>query len=315
MSQTNITVVGSINIDLVFRTPRMPKSGETLCGHEFLQIAGGKGANQAVAAARQGAQVHMVACVGNDSHGTLSLRGLEAESIASDLITITSAAPTGVAGIFVDDAGNNSIVIAAGANALLSTAHIDAARSSILTTKLLICQLETPLATVEYAIQLAYNASIPVIFNPAPVCPLSDALLAQVSYLIVNETEAEQLSGIAVTDYTSAQLASTRLRTRGAKVVLLTMGAQGLCITDANASRIYPAIKVCVIDSTAAGDTFVGAFADATACGLALDDACNEAQYAAALAVTRIGAQPSIPYRQDVIKFMDTTAQQQQQQQ
>ena len=308
MPQANITVLGSINMDLVFRTPRMPKSGETLSGHEFLQIAGGKGANQAVAAARQGAAVHLIACVGNDEHGATSLRGLEAEAIATDLISTTPDAATGVAGIFVDDAGNNSIVIAPGANALMSLQQIDKARPVIAKSALFICQLETPLNTVEHAITLASQEGVPVIFNPAPVCRLRDSLLAKVTYLVVNETEAEQLSGIPVTDHASAHTAAQRLRERGARIVLLTMGAEGVCIADADSSTIHPAIPVTAVDSTAAGDTFVGAFAHAITLGLTLQQACNEAQHAAALAVTKTGAQTSIPYRHQVISFMHTTS-------
>lgn len=301
----NVVVVGSINMDLVFRTPRMPGVGETISGHEFVQIAGGKGANQAVAASRQGAVTTMIACVGNDSYGKQSLSGLQADGIDTDFISAVDHVATGVAGIFVDDHGNNSIVIAPGANAQLTPADIDEARDVICKADLLICQCETPLATVTAAIQLAFEHGVKVVFNPAPAIPLPDDLLAKVSYLVVNETEATQLSGINVIDISSAQKASENLLARGAACVLLTMGEHGVCIAEKNNIHHHaPAINVEVIDTTAAGDTFVGAFATAIGRGLSILDATNEAQFSAALAVTKLGAQSSIPYREEVIRWM-----------
>ncbi len=299
-----ICVVGSINMDLVFRTPRMPVAGETISGHEFLQIAGGKGANQAVAAARAGAAVSMIACIGDDSYGQQSLQGLQSDSINCDHIQTIPACATGVAGIFVDDQGRNSIVIAPGANAHVSPAQITVASQAISGAQLLICQCETPLDSVIYAIGLATQHGIIVVFNPAPALALSDELLAQVHYLIVNETEARQLSGIAVTNLATAQQASDHLRQRGASCVLLTMGEQGVMITDSNQSRHLAAIRVQAVDTTAAGDTFVGAFATALCQGLSPIDAAQRAQYAAALTVTRLGAQSSIPDRAAVEQFI-----------
>jgi len=300
----NIVVVGSINMDLVFRTPRMPGVGETISGHEFAQTAGGKGANQAVAAARQDAVTTLIACVGKDSYGQQSVSALQTDGIATNFISIVNNVATGVAGIFVDDQGDNSIVIAPGANAQLTPAHIDAAKEVICNASLLICQCETPLATVTAAIQLAFEHNVNVVFNPAPAISLPDDLLAKISYLIVNETEATQLSGINVTDIASAQIASARLLARGAACVLLTMGEHGVCVSEKNKSHHLPAAKVNVIDTTAAGDTFVGAFAVGIGCGLSILDATNQAQFSAALAVTRLGAQSSIPYREEMVRFM-----------
>ncbi|MES2068713.1 MAG: ribokinase [Pseudomonadota bacterium] len=307
-----IAVVGSVNMDLVFRTPRMPAVGETLSGHEFRQIPGGKGANQAVAAARQGAAVAFIGRIGDDGFGQYSLRCLANDGIdVSNLSAVVDVA-TGVAGIIVTDAGDNSIVLAAGANASLSAADVEAAQSAISSAQLLVCQLETPLATVTRAIQLARQHGVKVILNPAPVQALSDDLLAQVDYLVVNETEASQLSGIQVSDQDSAQRASAKLLQRGAAVVLLTMGEHGVCVTDASnggsPSQFIPAIKVEVVDTTAAGDTFVGAFAVGIAKGLDLIAASTEAQYTAALAVTKLGAQTSIPLRSEVEQFMCSRA-------
>ncbi|MBI3285721.1 MAG: ribokinase [Burkholderiales bacterium] len=303
-----ITVVGSVNMDLVFRTPRMPAVGETLHGHEFRQIPGGKGANQAVAAARLGAAVSFVGAVGDDGFGTFSRACLTAEGIELSQLTTVAGVATGVACILVDDHGNNSIVLAAGANACVDVAQVEAATASIAAARLLLCQLETPLASVARAIAIARRHGVQVILNPAPAQALSDELLRQVDYLIVNETEATQLSGIAVGDQASAQDAAQKLLQRGAGAVLLTMGEHGALITDASGSQYIPAVKVAAVDTTAAGDTFVGAFAVGLANGLPVFEASREAQYAAALAVTKLGAQTSIPQRQEVLDFMASRA-------
>jgi len=299
-----ITVVGSVNMDLVFRTPRMPAVGETLHGHEFCQIPGGKGANQAVAAARQGAQVSFIGAVGDDGFGSFSRDCLAAEGMELTHLARVAGVATGVAGILVDDSGSNSIVLAAGANATLTAAQVDAATAAIAGAQLLVCQLETPLATVTRAIEIARAQGVKVILNPAPAQDLTDALLAQVDYLILNETEASQLSGIAVVGQDSAKAASEQILRRGTGTVLLTMGEHGALITESTGSQFIPAVKVDVVDTTAAGDTFVGAFAVGLANGLSVIDASREAQYTAALTVTKLGAQTSIPQRQQVLDFM-----------
>ncbi|MFZ4527441.1 MAG: ribokinase [Undibacterium curvum] len=299
-----ICVVGSVNMDLVFRTPRMPAVGETLHGHEFRQIPGGKGANQAVAAARQGADVRFIGAVGDDGFGDFSQQSLSADGISLTHLSRIPGVATGVAGILVEDNGSNSIVLAAGANASLTPAHIDAAAADIRSAQILLCQLETPLNTVTQAIATARAAGVKVILNPAPAQDLSPELLAQVDYLILNETEAGQLSGIAVTDNASAQAASEKLLSMGVGQVLLTMGGHGAQITQAGLSQFIPAIRVDVVDTTAAGDTFVGAFAVGIANGLSLLEASQEAQYTAALTVTKLGAQTSIPQRAEVLAFM-----------
>lgn len=309
MNKPRITVVGSVNMDLVFRTPRLPVLGETLHGHDFHQIPGGKGANQAVAAARQGAAVEFVGAVGDDGFGEFSRKTLSADGISlTNLQTVTGCA-TGVAGILVEDAGDNCIVLAAGANARVDLAQIEAASAAISQAQILVCQLETPLASVEAAIAKARSAQVQTILNPAPAQQLSDELLAQVDYLILNETEASLLSGITVSDQQSARQAAEKLRQRGAAVVLLTMGEQGALISEAKGAEFVPAVKVEVVDTTAAGDTFVGAFAVGLAKGLSLLEAVFEAQYTAALTVTKLGAQTSIPQREDVVKFMASRVQ------
>lgn len=299
-----ITVVGSVNMDLVFRVPRMPAVGETLHGHEFRQIPGGKGANQAVAAARQGANVSFVGAVGDDGFGSTSRQGLADEGIELQHLATIPATATGVAGILVSDSGDNSIVLAAGANACVGVAQVEAAEAAIAAARYLLCQLETPLESVTAAIALARRHGSGVILNPAPAQPLEDSLLQQVDYLVVNETEAAQLSGLPVTDADSARLASQKLLQRGAGTVLLTMGGDGALITTPAGSALIPAVRVEVVDTTAAGDTFTGAFAVALANGQSATDAVREAQYAAALAVTKLGAQTSIPRRADVLALM-----------
>lgn len=299
-----IAVVGSINMDLVFRTPRMPALGETITGDEFRQIPGGKGANQAVAAARQGASVAFVGCVGDDGFGREALACLNADGIDTSAIGVVPAVATGVAGILVDAQGHNSIVVTPGANGAVSTAQVAAAANVIGAAQWLICQLEIPLDSVVRAIDIAQQQGVCVVFNPAPTRSLPDGLLGKVDYLIVNETEAGQMSGVEVNDSASAALAAVALRTQGAGAVLLTMGEHGVCIADAQGARCMPAVRVDVVDTTAAGDTFVGALTVGLANGLGIDDATREAQHAAALTVTKLGAQISIPTRAEVTRFM-----------
>ncbi len=302
-SSPAICVVGSINMDLVFRTPRMPAVGETISGHDFVQIAGGKGANQAVAAARQGAKTSFVACVGSDTYGQQSIAGLKSDHVDVNFIMTMDPCATGVAGIFVDDQGRNSIVIAPGANARLSPAHIQAAKEAICQAQYLICQCETPLSTIEAAIQMASTHGVKVVFNPAPAVPLPEGLLAKVNYLIVNETEAEQLSGIRVGDIAGATGAARRLQKQGAQCVLITLGDKGVFIADQDQYHHVPGLTVNVVDTTAAGDTFVGAFATALGEGHDALGAARQAQFSAALTVTRLGAQSSIPHRAEVETF------------
>ena len=295
-----IAVVGSINMDLVFKIPRMPDPGETLMGHSFHQIHGGKGANQAVAAARMGAEVYLVACVGDDVNGQSCMQALVQDGISTKYIRIVTKCATGVAGILLDDAGQNSIVLSTGANTLLEQQDIDSAVSTIAQTKLLLCQLETPMETVLHAIQSANKLGVKVVLNPAPAQKLSDQVLTQVDYLVLNETEASLLSEVTVTDLLSAQAASNVLQKRGARIVLITLGAMGMWVASTDHGNFLPAFKVDVVDTTGAGDTFVGSFAVGIAEGMELGEACMFAQSAAALAVTKLGAQSSIPYRNAV---------------
>lgn len=297
IQSARVVVVGSVNMDLVFQLPRMPAPGETLMGQSFHQIHGGKGANQAVAAARLGAHTTLLACVGDDDFGRSSVAALRDDGIDTSLVRQVDSCATGVAGILLDAHGENSIVLAAGANAELNTADIEKARTTISQAQLLVCQLETPLASVQFAIEMAKSLGVKVILNPAPMQPLPTSLLAMIDYLVLNETEAEQLSGVKVADTEAAMQAAQELCVKGVGTAIITMGGAGVVLVSKQESFSLPAYKVEVVDTTAAGDTFVGALAVALGERQDLRRACDFAQKAAALAVTKLGAQTSIPHR------------------
>lgn len=295
-----VVVVGSLNMDLVMRTPRVPVGGETLHGHEFSTLPGGKGANQAVACARLGAKVSMIGQVGNDGFGTTLRDGLAADGIDVSGVLQTTAVGTGVAMILVEDIGQNRIVLAAGANGALTPDDIEAQAALIGGAAMLVLQLEVPMPVVERAIAIAHNAGVPVLLNPGPAKPLAEALWSQIDLLIPNESEAELLSGIAVTDAASAYTAARVFRQRGVKCVLITLGANGVAVIDDAGERHLPAHVVKAVDTTAAGDTFIGGLTAGLVEGMAMDEAVALGQRASALCVTRHGAQPSIPYRREI---------------
>ncbi len=290
-------VVGSSNTDMIIRVPRIPRAGETLLGGEFLTAAGGKGANQAVGAARAGGKVAFIARVGRDAFGDQAIAGLLRDGIDVSRVFRDKLTPSGVALIFVAQDGENSIAVAGGANAKLSPSDVKKAAGVIRSAGLLVAQLETPLATVTAAVELAVKAGVPVILNPAPARPLPNSLLERISILTPNETEAELLTGIKVTDAAAAAKACSKLRSRGVGIVILTLGERGAFLADANGQRLVPGFKVKTVDSTAAGDIFNGALSVALAEGKAVFDAVRFANAAAALSVTRLGAQPSAPSR------------------
>ncbi len=296
MSETpQIVVVGSANMDLVVRTERPPRPGETVQGSEFHVIPGGKGANQAVAAARQGARTAFVGRVGDDAFGARLREGLAAEGVDTSFLKTTPDVPSGVAVITLDGAGQNSIVIAPGANGRLSMADIDEARGLIAAADMLVCQLEIPFAAVVRAMETAREAGTAVAFNPAPASPLGPEVLSLADHLVVNESEAALLSGLAVENAAGAERAAARLCELGAETVLATLGGDGVVVAGREGVFHEPAQRVDVVDTTAAGDTFMGAFAAAIIRGEPLRGAVGVAQRAAALAVSRLGAQPSIP--------------------
>ncbi|MNX53370.1 Ribokinase [compost metagenome] len=290
-------------MDLVTRAPRLPKGGETLIGQSFTTVSGGKGANQAVAAARLGARVSMIGCVGNDAYGEALRGALLAEQIDCQAVSTVDGS-SGVALIVVDDSSQNSIVIVPGANGALTAEAIDRFDSVIRAADVLICQLEVPDASVGHALKRGRELGKTVILNPAPASrPLPADWYASIDYLIPNESEASALSGLSVDSLDTAQAAATRLIALGAGKVIITLGAQGSLFADGQRFEHFPAPVVKAVDTTAAGDTFVGGFAAALAAGQDEVQAIRFGQVAAALSVTRAGAQPSIPALSDVQAF------------
>jgi len=303
-NRPKIVVVGSSNMDLVVRSPRIPAKGETILGGDFIMTPGGKGANQAVAAAKLGAEVFFVAKLGDDIFGRQSLSNFHKVGIHTDYVVQTKEAPSGVALITVDDAGDNVIVVAPGANLKLSPEDVRKAQSVIASSGAVAAQLEVPLETVEFAARLANDAGVPFILDPAPAQKLSDELLRMVDVLTPNETEAEILTGIEVTDEDSALAAAKDLLQRGVKAVILTMGAKGYLLATKDAAQFVPSVKVNAVDATAAGDAFTGSLAVGLAQGKTLRDAALFANHVAALSVTKMGAQSSMPDAEQVENFI-----------
>lgn len=303
MSIPKIVVVGSSNTDMVIKMDRLPGPGETIIGGDFIMAAGGKGANQAVAAARLGGDVTFVARVGVDMFGEQAKENFKNEGINTGFIVEGKESPSGVALIFVDQNGENSIAVASGANSKLSEKDVAAAESKIVAAGVMLLQLETPLDTVRYAARLASEKNVKVILNPAPARELDDELLWNVTLLTPNETEAELLTGVKVDDEQSAAQAAGVLRDKGVSTVIITMGAKGsLLVTDARAALI-PTEEVVAVDTTGAGDAFNGALAYAVANGKSLEEAVRFANLAGALSATRMGAQPSMPTNKELRQF------------
>ncbi|WP_443690564.1 ribokinase [Pseudomonas sp.] len=302
--QAKVVVVGSLNMDLVTRAERLPRAGETLAGDSFAIVPGGKGANQAVAAARLGASVAMIGCVGDDAYGEQLRAGLLVERIDCQAVTTVTDVSSGVALIVVDASSQNAIVIVAGGNGRLSPDIVAAFDAKLAEADVIICQLEVPMDTVAYALKRGRELGKIVILNPAPAnAPLPADWYSLIDYLIPNESEAAALSGLPVDSLASAEAAATRLLAAGATKVIITLGAQGSLFADGQRIEHFPAPRVQAADTTAAGDTFVGGFAAALAQGKSEVEAIRFGQIAGALSVTRAGAQPSIPTLNDVQGF------------
>lgn len=301
-----LVVLGSVNADQVMNVPRFPKPGETLVGSNYRIAYGGKGANQAVAAGRAGANISFIATVGDDDIGARMKTQFALDGIDTSSVMTIPDTPTGVAMIWVSAEGENSIAISAGANAELTPERLVAHHVLIEAAEVLLMQLESPLETVEAAAAIAKNAGTKVILNPAPAAALPHSLLALMDVITPNETEAEALTGIHVETDQDAQKAADALHSYGIETVLITLGARGVWLSEAGKGRLIPGFRVQAVDTTAAGDTFNGAFVTAQLEGFPIDDAIRFAHAAAAISVTRPGAQPSVPMREEIDAFLKT---------
>lgn len=294
-----VLVVGSLNMDLDVFVPRLPQTGETVLGGTFATIPGGKGANQAVAAARMGAAVTMIGRVGNDEYGQ-TLRQLAAQDgIDTSYIEVDPKEPSGVALITVDREGRNTIVVASGANLALTTDHLHKAERAFSAADVLVTQLESPLEVVSEAVNLAVKRGMHVILNPAPARSLPEELLAEVEFFIPNEGEAVHIAGTE-----SLEAAIPKLLGFGVCNLIITLGEHGVLLVTRDGRKQFPAHKVEAIDTVAAGDAFVGAFATGIAEGMSVEEAIQLGNAAAAVSVTRRGAQTSLPARADVESFL-----------
>lgn len=299
MTQT-LVVVGSLNMDLVVRAPRHPRPGETLIGSQFQTFPGGKGANQAVAAARLGATVRLIGRVGNDAFGDVLLQTVRQDGVDTSFIYRDPEVASGVALITLDEAGQNTIVVASGANMRVSPEDIEQAEAAFEGASLLLMQLECPLEAVEAAAHLAQRRGIAVVLNPAPARPLPASLLAKIDYLLPNQTEL-QLLAEGEANYSAA---AARLLKNGVRTLVVTLGEEGALLVTADTKQKFEAYRVPVVDTVAAGDAFTAAFCVALLEGKSLPEAVQWGNAAGAIAVTRPGAQPSMPKREEFIHFL-----------
>lgn len=303
-----VVVVGSLNMDLVVRVPRMPQPGETMLGRDFQTIPGGKGANQAVGAARMGADVVMIGCVGKDPFGDTLIANLKADRIETNFIQRLSGTASGIAMITLDEQGQNSIVVASGANMHLTPEMIRSAWPSLGPIDVVVLQLEVPLDCNQEAVRLAKGNGAQVILNPAPALALPDDLLKQIDFLVPNETETALLTGMEIQSGEQARQALYHLLDMGVGAVVLTLGDRGAMMAmagDETEAQLFPSYQVNVVDTTAAGDAFVAALAVGIAEGSDLESATRMANAAGAMAVTKMGAQPSMPTRVEVLTLMN----------
>lgn len=300
MNSGKIIVIGSSNMDMVVKADRIPAPGETILSGDFFMNPGGKGANQAVAAARLGGMVTFVSKLGDDMFGKQFAELFKDEGINTSFLLFDPKLPSGVALITVDKSGENSIVVASGANAAMLEEDTDTILDEITSTDIVLLQLETPMKVVEHVSAYAVSKNVKVILNPAPAAALSPELLRHLHILTPNETEASIISGIQVTDIASAEKAAKLILDRGVKNVIITLGAQGALVCEAGKCSIVNAVRVTPVDTTAAGDVFNGALAVALSEGKTLTEAVQFGCAAAAISVTRMGAQSSIPFRKEL---------------
>jgi ribokinase len=301
-----VTVLGSCNTDMVVRLPHLPVPGETVLGGTFAMVQGGKGANQAVAAARAGGTVAFIGRVGDDAFGVQARAALGNEEIDMQFLATDPGFPSGVALIVVDARGENSIAVAPGANGNVTPEDVRRAQAVIASSDILVAQLEVPLESIRAAILIAASAGVPIVLNPAPALPLDDGLLRNVGIITPNEHEAALLTGAAVGDDAGVMHAAEAIRRRGVGTVIVTLGARGVYFTDGTQKEWIPSFPVNAVDTTAAGDVFTGAFAVALAERQPPLEACRFACAAAAISVTRPGAQPSAPRRAEIDALLHT---------
>ena len=301
-----VTVVGSLNMDLVIRSPHIPVPGETILGSDFQTIPGGKGANQAVAAARLGANASMIGRLGNDSFADVLLDNLAASGVEARYVSRDDQSPTGVALIVVDDQGENSIVVASGANMRVEEADVNAAKSLIASSDVIVLQLEIPVASVLRAAQIAKQHSVKVVLNPAPARELPDELFDLVDVLVPNETETALLSELEINSPAELNQAARMMLNRGVGAVAITLGDRGALLTNSEHDGLdFPAFEIDPLDTTAAGDAFVAGLGVHLASGNPLADCIQWGNAAGALAAMRFGAQTSAPSREEVIRLIN----------
>ena len=304
MSATKIVVVGSSNIDMVIKTDRIPQGGETVLGGEFVMVPGGKGANQAVCAAKLGADVKLVARVGDDVFGEKSLENFRSVGIDTQFVTRDKAHPSGVALIGVDAKGENAIIVAPGANAALTPADVDRAKDAIADADVVVLQLEIPAETVNHTIELANELGVRIVLNPAPLRHIPTQVLGKVDVVVPNQHEAAGLLGrVGEGAELDAESAARELRALGVKAVVITLGSEGAYVADDNVSQFIEPMKVKAVDTTAAGDAFTASLACGLSEGFDIVEAARFAARVAAISVTRMGAQPSMPTRNEVESF------------
>ncbi|MFV8986510.1 ribokinase [Serratia fonticola] len=304
METAKLVVLGSINADHILNINQFPQPGETVIGQQYKVAFGGKGANQAVAAGRSGADIAFIACVGADDIGERIRQQLATDRIDTQPIEAIADSTTGVALIFVNAEGENVIGIDAGANAAVTPDYLNRYRQRVIDADALLMQLESPLETVIAAAKLAKQHQTQVILNPAPACELPDELLAMIDMITPNETEAQRLTGIAVNNDADAERAASILHDKGIGCVIITLGSRGVWLSENGKGKLVPGFKVKAVDTIAAGDTFNGALVTALLEGKVMSDAVRFAHAAAAIAVTRPGAQPSVPWREEIDAFL-----------
>ena len=300
----NIAIIGSSNTDMVIQSQTLPLPGQTVLGGTFFMNAGGKGANQAVAAARLGGDVVFIAKVGNDLFGKNAVEGFKKENINTEFVFTDNSNASGIALINIDKKGENCIAVALGANAALHVEDIDKARTAIEAADIILLQLEIPLPTVEYVISLASHLNKTIILNPAPAAALSYDVYQNLSFITPNENEAQLLSGIVVNDISSAQKAAQFFIDKGVQNVIITLGKEGALWCNKNGCQLILSPRVTAVDTTAAGDVFNGALTVAVSEGKEIKEAVLFANHSAALSVTKLGAQASAPHRNEVESFL-----------